>query len=666
MKSYGFRWVRALLIGAVLSLLYLWLLSRGYLFDLSFFPTPVLLHAEMVGVIIIGLVYAWFITKMMIVNCTVPRFIFLIVAWIIVLFLSGQQIWLLFKLFQGSMLDISFIGKFLFKASLMPISLAFSPLLLTNAYERYTLSKMYNRMNGGKGGSARWGSALSIAHEHIPLYKYIQALFHKDGIQLDGVLVGRQKFSDDPFRNFVYTKDERNIITAATIGAGKSIGLKSCLATYSSDMVILDVKGELSQASFHRRNGLQTYEGFEPPENIIQIRHSKAFNIAPLGFVDKSANLPIHAYNPLHDFELDDPQADIFIEAILEMVLEESADNKAFEETPKGLLAGFIVHVKSSFPKKYQTLPVIHDLIWKYNPLLEGNERVPDEEFYHDLLHDMLNNPAHGGLAQKAATFLIDGEPRFKANVVSNLQRSIKWLSNEQIRESLSRSDFSFRDIGVEHVKIGKREKQIITTVYVILPDSLLDTYSRYMRIIFAFAINVMKARKIKPKTPTLFVMDEFPRLGGSIKVVKEGFPILRSFKIRLYPLVQDLDQIRKTYPKDYSTMLGTSCKIFFGVMEDFTAEWISKALGQRIIQTYGERMGLFKLFRRRVVGGQSKPLLEPYEVIQKLKPSSSDIIYFPCEGMPIDDIRYAGISIKKKHGDGFKKLHALENTLEW
>jgi type IV secretion system protein VirD4 len=66
-------------------------------------------------------------------------------------------------------------------------------------------------------------------------------------------------------------------------------------------------------------------------------------------------------------------------------------------------------------------------------------------------------------------------------------------------------------------------------TIYVVMPSELIDTYSRFLRVILGVAVEaVMQAQKRDP-IPVALLIDEFGQL-GYMKKIEEWLPILRGY----------------------------------------------------------------------------------------------------------------------------------------
>jgi type IV secretory pathway TraG/TraD family ATPase VirD4 len=92
-------------------------------------------------------------------------------------------------------------------------------------------------------------------------------------------------------------------------------------------------------------------------------------------------------------------------------------------------------------------------------------------------------------------------------------------------------------------------------------------------------------ARKEAVGLPTLFVLDEFGTI-GKLSAVAKGFGIVAGMGMCMWAFVQDLNQLKRDYPDDWGTFVSNSSAVScFGIMDEFTADYISKMLGKKTVR---------------------------------------------------------------------------------
>ena len=83
---------------------------------------------------------------------------------------------------------------------------------------------------------------------------------------------------------------------------------------------------------------------------------------------------------------------------------------------------------------------------------------------------------------------------------------------------------------------------------------------------------------------PVLFMLDEFAQL-GPLKAIEDGFGIARDYGLLLWPVVQDLNQLKRDYKDSWETMLANAGMLqFFRPQDNTTAEYISKRTADVVV----------------------------------------------------------------------------------
>lgn len=528
-------------------------------------------------------------------------------------------------------------------ALLLPLSIAFLPPFLIYQWQKLKEHPVYRQFFlEGKGGSSRWASVGTFDNLKGKLKQgFASFWFDKKGIRTDGIYLGRTLFSDDPFQRHVVMKEDCHNITVGLTGAGKTTTVQNhTYSLYEGSIIGFDPKGELSLATANRRHhsnlgGKKTTKKHFP-NGFVTIFDPFGVN-AKYGFQST-------AYNCLAEIDINQPGARQLLAAISDACFTpEAMANDHFEENPKNIIEGFMTHVLTSYPKENHHLPFVYDLIRGINP----QTGYVDMDYYKSVILAMSKNAALGGLAQEAARILVEMGPNERGSMQSTMSRHLKWIGDPQMRKHLSKSSFSFKDFGVKKVK-GK-ETTLIETVYIVVPDQMIKEQMRYIRLMFNVALQIMQNRTSKPKIPTLVIIDEFPRLGGKVEAIAEGFGILRSYGIKLWVFIQTIGQLKADYPKRWSSMIGNSTVQAFGagMGDNETAEFISKTLGARIIKRYERRKSFWVFSKKVLVNETARELLTPAEVTTKLAKSANIQIIFPNDGFPMRLERLAFKALK-------------------
>ena len=225
------------------------------------------------------------------------------------------------------------------------------------------------------------------------------------------------------------------------------------------------------------------------------------------------------------------------------------------------------------------------------------------------LLTTMQQSSEAGGLIARAANRHLGKSDREAAGVLSATQRHTHFLDSPRMISVLSQSDFRFCDL-----------KSRNTTVFLVLPPDRLSTYSRWLRLLITQSLIEMARTSVVPVTeakPVLYLLDEFASL-GYLAPVERAMGLMAGYGVQLWPILQDIHQLRATYGKRAGTFLSNAGILqVFGVNDHDTARLVSDLLGQEtvVFQTVAraldsEQSGLS--FSQHHTG---RPLLTPDEV---------------------------------------------------
>lgn len=163
------------------------------------------------------------------------------------------------------------------------------------------------------------------------------------------------------------------------------------------------------------------------------------------------------------------------------------------------------------------------------------------------------------------------GQPR----LIDSLSQHLRIWDTPGLREATARSDFRFTDL-----------KDRPATVYLVLPFEELRTYSTFVQLMFAAALDAMLANPAIPEIPVLFVLDEFLALEPDERFVN-ALRTHASAGARLWFFLQDLPTLEQKYPTTWKSFLQVETKTFFGTDDPNTAELISSYLGDTTV-AYG------------------------------------------------------------------------------
>lgn len=117
--------------------------------------------------------------------------------------------------------------------------------------------------------------------------------------------------------------------------------------------------------------------------------------------------------------------------------------------------------------------------------------------------------------------------------------------------------------------------------IFCCIPEHKLEEWKDLLGMMCNQFLKTFERRGEGKKTPILFLIDEFPRL-GKIETISNGLATLRSKKIHIALIVQSKSQLNAIYGKDIAEVIADNCsyKAILKASEPNTQEWCSKLVG--------------------------------------------------------------------------------------
>lgn len=373
-------------------------------------------------------------------------------------------------------------------------------------------------------GSAKWGSPDSLVQDR-------------------GVVLGCDRQRTLRFNG------EGHVLTVAPTRSGKGV---SCvipnLLDHPGSALVTDPKGENYAVTARWRRGQgQSVHALDPFDVVDGLA---AFN--PVDLVD------VNSVDAVDDARM---LADM-------IVLSEGkeGDQVFWNEEARGVLTGLILHAASSRQPELRTLTHVRTLL-----------TLPPDSF-RELLNEMRDNKAAGGLVARAAARLAQKAERERSGVISTAQSHTHFLDSPRMARVLGRSTFHFDEL-----------KRDVATVYLILPTDRIDSYARWLRLMIGCGLLAVTRTPGQPSDRILFLLDEFAHL-RRMHPVQRDIGLAGGFGVRFWLVLQDLAQLRSIYSDTWPTFLANVDVLqAFGTNDWETAEYLSKMTGESTIHVATE-----------------------------------------------------------------------------
>lgn len=400
----------------------------------------------------------------------------------------------------------------------------------------------------------------------------------------DGLLVGRE----GPGGKLMRYDGPAHLLTMAPTRSGKGVGtIIPNLLVQNRSIVCIDPKGENARITARARSGFG-------PVHVLD----------PFGVT----GLPSAGYNPLAS--LDPNSLDIAEDAALladALVCDPpGATSEAhWNEEAKALISGVILYIAATEPSDRRNLATLRDYL------------TLAPETFQGLLEAMQTITTCNGLIRRAANRHLSKSDREAAGVLSAAQRHTHFLDSPRMTQVLSRSDLRFGDL-----------KTKVSTVFLVLPPDRLDTYSRWLRLLVTQSLTDLVRAPGRSASPVLYLLDEFAAL-GHLAAVERAMGLLAGYGVQLWPILQDIHQLKATYGQKAGTFLSNAGVLqVFGVNDHESARLISDLLGQGtvVFQTMSRNLDSEDSGISYSEQHTGRPLLTPDEV--RRLPADAEILF--------------------------------------
>jgi len=388
-----------------------------------------------------------------------------------------------------------------------------------------------------------------------------------------GLLIGR----DSKTGKLLRYDGPAHLLTMAPTRTGKGVGtIIPNLLTADRSVICIDPKGENARIAGRARQKFG-------PLHVLD----------PFGVTGK----PSAAFNPLDALDPDGLDVAEDASTLADALVYDdpgTAGEVHWNEEAKALISGIILYVVASEPRDRRTLATLRE-----------NLTLAPEAFTA-LLKAMQASTAADGLVARAANRHLGKSDREAAGVLSAAQRHTHFLDSPRMTAVLGRSDFRFADL-----------KARTATVFLVLPPDRLATYSRWLRLLVTQSLTDMARAASSSPAPVLYLLDEFAAL-GYLAPVERAMGLMAGYGVQLWPILQDVHQLRATYGTRAGTFLSNAGVLqVFGVNDHDSARLVSDLLGQEtaVFKTMGQALDSEKSGISYGEHHSGRPLLTPDEV---------------------------------------------------
>jgi type IV secretion system protein VirD4 len=393
---------------------------------------------------------------------------------------------------------------------------------------------------------------------------------HKPGPMVFGHLI--------PDKVPFWLQTDKHVLIMASTRSGKGVTLIiPHLLRHKGSAFVLDPKGENAKATGRRRAQLN---------DTVHV-------LDPFGISGK----PKSRFNPLSRFTPDTMEAESkALAAALFVVGERERDH--WTAAGQQLLAAIIlfVYVSPDIPPAQKDLPTVRKVL--LGGLKGALEAMTEIDAADGLLRDL------------AISFLETPEKEF-GSVVSTAQRQTEILDNPYIVACLSATgrgpEVDFRDW-----------HRGTMTVYLCLSAPKFPTFNRWLRLVLTSALDEMTDTLKPPPLPVCFMLDELATL-GHLTAVENAVGLAAGYGIQLVSVFQDVAQMRDLYKGRWASFIGNAgVRALFNLDDYDTADYWSKFIGGRLVETRGRQEDLYGFSKGDNVGEAMRPLISTDQLMME------------------------------------------------
>jgi type IV secretion system protein VirD4 len=364
----------------------------------------------------------------------------------------------------------------------------------------------------------------------------------------------------------------------APTGSGKGVGFViPNLLFWEHSVVVHDIKLENHQLSsgWRASRGQQVYV-WEPsnPDGVT------------------------HCYNPIDWVSSKPGQMVDDVQKIANLILPKQ---EFWENEARSLFLGVVLYLIADENKVKSFGEVVRTM------------RSDDVVYNLAVALDTLGDLMHPVAYMNIAAFLQKADKE-RSGVISTMNSSLELWANPLIDSATASSDFNIMEF--------KKKK---TTVYVGLTPDNIQRLQKLMQIFYQQATEFLSRKMPNVKEEpygVMFLLDEFPTL-GKMDQIKAGIAFLRAYRVRLFLIIQDTQQLKGAYEEAgmNSFLSNSTYRVTFAANNYETANLISQLCGNKTVEQTSYNKPLFFDLnistRTQSVSKVQRALLLPQEVIQ-------------------------------------------------
>ena len=286
------------------------------------------------------------------------------------------------------------------------------------------------------------------------------------------------------------------------------------------------------------------------------------------------------------------------------LIVNDNPYDQHWTDTAKQIVAGLSAHVAT-----HANYEGKRDLVTVWQLANELTTPDPDNPNKYWLETEMLASDAGDGMVRAAARGFYDRTGGEFSSVLSNTRKHLDWISIGCVQDSLRGPSIDFGEM-----------KRGSVCIYQSLPAMRKDALRGWTRLIVQFALAAFEEEQQSVGPQTVMILDEFHNL-GKLSVLESAIAQLAGLGLKLWIVLQDLSQLKKSYEKNFETFIANAGLLqVFGCNDNTTLEYLSKRLGNAVTLTRSTNSPTFEQATKQAASGESwslssHPLLDMEEI---------------------------------------------------
>lgn len=342
---------------------------------------------------------------------------------------------------------------------------------------------------------------------------------------------------------------EGHMLTIAPTGKGKGRNvIIPTLLNYPGSILIIDPKGEAAAVTARRRKEFGKVVILDPfklvKKRSDRLNPMEVCNMLPQSTEQNAMMLTEQLHHGYQGFKSD----------------------PYWDNTADALISGLIAHILDDKPNNQRNFATLRNMLAQ-----------DDIDYSLAVILDTMGKSMNKFAYQEISQYLQIPSDKTRPCVLSTAQQHIKIFGDPSVCNVVK---------GESTFDVNAFIEGEPMTIYIVIPPTKLRTHSALLRLWISSLLFGLLERTSLPEIPTLFMIDETAQL-GKIEAIRTAKTLIRGYGVRVWSFWQDLSQIKRLYPEDWTTIVNNSDLIqIFGVTTNMMANELIQVVGKITSET--------------------------------------------------------------------------------